>query len=389
MTSLPTFAHRRTATVGFFSLALLFAAGGCKPTLPGSTASRQPSADDAKVYVQTLLPSALRLSNFQADAPMRQPNTSPDGNTWTVSVKATLTPAEDLLAAASLEQDHAFYAATDDLDDLKAWRNTYVRSRYARTYGAFDLPTLPPPAHLLVVQQPKGKPLAPIYGKVAAEWQVDHWRWSNVDLEPPSSLGQPRALFTDDPTLVLGSPEADAVRVAQQGLDEFRHKQATTEDRFAKDLAAATKPGTVYRGQVKHPNGVLPCEVRFVEAKGAGDPQTVTFEVRLPQDPAYLYVYRAKLGSKIPLNIALGAAYQPVSSTTSDADTDVPVGDLSVRYVRGTGKLAAFGNLPGMMLNAAMGGSYSDVPFVLLGGHLKGVVGDFNGEFALSADLVR
>ena len=369
---------------------LLSGAGCSKPSSPTSSSGpRPPSADEAKAFVQSLLPSSLRLSDFKADAPMRQPNTAPDGNAWTISVKVTLTPAEDLLTTASLEQDRAFYAPIRDLDDLKAWRNTYVRSIYARTYGAFDLPALKPPVPLLVVQQAKGKALSPLYGKLAAEWQVDHWKWSEADLEPPS-VGRPRAMFGSDPTLILGSPEAEAVAAAQRkGVDEFRQKQADVEARYAKDLAAATKPGTTYKGQIKHPNGTMPCEVRFVETAGAADPQTVSFEVRVPQDPAYLYVFKAKFSPTIPLNIASDAAYQPTSPATSDADAAPPVGDLTATYVRGTGKLATYGNWPGVLVNGAIRLSYGGTPLVLLGGHIRGVVGDFNGDYTLDAEQIN
>lgn len=390
MNSLILVTSRYTAA-GVLIVALFSGAGCSKPSSPASSGgSRPPGAEDAKAFVQSLLPSAIRLSDFKADAPVRQSNSAPDGNVWTVSVKVTLTPAEDLLAAASLEQTKAFYASASDLDALKAWRNIYVRSIYSLAYGAFDTPAVASPARLLIVQQAKSKPLPPIYGKLAAEWQVDHWKWSDVDLELPV-VGQPRALFTDGPTLVLGSPEADAVTTAQRkGMDEFRQKQADVESHYAKDLAAATKPGTTYQGEIKHPNGTIPCEVRFVEVPGVADPQTVAFEVRLPQAPAYLFSYTAKLSPKVPLDIpAYFAAERTTVPATSEADAARPVGNLTVHYVRGTGKLATFGNWPGMLASGASRLSSSDRPFVLLGGHFRGLVGDFNGDYTLDSTVTQ
>ncbi|MBE7156946.1 MAG: hypothetical protein INR62_00670 [Rhodospirillales bacterium] len=371
--------------------ALLSSAACSKPTSTsgGSGGPRPPGMGDAKAFVQSFLTPEMGLSvgDFKADAPVRQSGTAPDGNAWTVSVKVTLTPTEDLLESATVEQDHAFYAPVADLETLQAWRNVYVRSIYARTYGAFDLPALAAPARLLVIGQPKGKSLPAAYGKLAAQWQVDHWRWSNVDLQLPA-VDRPRATFTDRPSLVLGTPEAEAVAAAQRkGMDEFRRRQADVQGRYAKDLAADTKPGTTYTGQIRHPNGVMPCEVRFVEpAAGKADAQIVWFEVRVPQDPTYLYVFKAKLSPEIPLNIPSGAAFHPTTPATNDADTDPPVGNLTATYVRGTGKIATYKNWPGVLLNGAINLSYGGTPLVLLGGHLRGRLGEFNGDYLLDAE---
>ena len=312
------------------------------------------------------------------------PNMSPDSNAWIISVKITLTPVEDLLALPSSEDANVIDSLTGELNLLFAWRNAYVRSPYTHTCGPFDVqvPTASAP-QLLVLKQAKDKPLAPFYGKVAAEWQVDHWQFTNMDLELPQT-GQPRSSF-NRPTMVKGSPEAEAFLAAERkAVTEGKERQTAIESKYGKDVSAATKPGTIYRGQISHPRGVLPCEIRFLETPGA-DPQVATFEVRVPQEPSYQYVYSAALAPKVPLKIASdGVASQP--NPIPSGDTDVPVGNLIVNFVRGTGKTSTGGNLAGVMLSGAHGLG-NDKPLLLLGGRLKGVVASFNGDFSVDAEL--
>ena len=132
----------------------------------------------------------------------------------------------------------------------------------------------------------------------------------------------------------------------------------------------------------------MPCEVHFLDTPGA-EPQTVMFEIRVPQEPTYQYVYTAKLAAKVPLNIATDAApSQSIRLTSGSVEPDVPVGNMIVNYVRGTGKKSLFGSLPSVMLNGA-GGMGTDKPFLLLDGHFKGVVSSFNGDFSLASELTR
>lgn len=380
-------------------IAFLFLAGaGCKPAPRSNPAdaapstdggsSHQPNAGDIKIFFQTLLPAVVKVADLKADPPVRMPNTSPDSNTWLFSVKLTLTPTEDLLALPSSEDVRATNDLASELNTLVSWHNAYVRSPYARIYGAFDVQTPKAPApQLLVILQAKDKPLPPLYGKIAAEWQVDHWQFSNVDLELPP-MGQLRASFTG-PTMVKGSHEADVYVAAQQkAIADGKQKQAAIESRYANDLLAATKPGTVYRGQISHARGVVPCEVHFLDTPGA-DPQMTIFEIKVPQEPTYQYIYTAKLAPKVPLNVATDAVASPsIHLTAGSTGLDVPVGNLTVNYVRGTGKKTLFGSLPSVMLNGA-GGMGTDQPFLLLDGHLKGVVSSFNGDFSLAVEQAR
>ena len=298
------------------SAALLLMVAGCKPASAPSAdpttsssdnggeghGSRQPSASEFNAFFQTLLPAVVKVAELKTDPPVRMPDTSPGSNIWLISVKITLEPTEDLLALPPSEDVHVVDELVSELNTLIGWGNAYGRSPYARTYGAFDIktPTAPVP-QLLVVRQSKSKPLAPLYGKIAAEWQVDHWQFSNVDLELPQT-GQILSSFTG-PTMVKGSPEAATFMAAEQrAVAEAKQRQAAIESKYAKDLLAATKPGTTYRGQVSHARGVLPCEVRFLDTPGA-DPQMAMFEIRVPQEPTYQYFYTAKLAPKVPLNI--------------------------------------------------------------------------------------
>ena len=56
---------------------------------------------------------------------------------------------------------------------------------------------------------PKDHPLSPIYAKVTAEWQVDHWRFEPVEGNTSNGLlnaGKLRSEFSG-PTMAKGSPE--------------------------------------------------------------------------------------------------------------------------------------------------------------------------------------
>ncbi len=381
-------------------IAFLFLAdAGCKPAPPPSPgqatppvqgdASVQPNAGDFNAFFQSLLPSVVKVSDLKTDPPVRMPDTPPDSRIWLISVKITLTPVEDLLALPAPEDALVIDGLVNELNVLIAWRNAYARSPYTRVYGAFDVqaPAAPVP-QLLVVQQAKNKPLIPLYGKIAAEWQVDHWQFTNVDLELPR-MGQLRSSFAGGSTMINGSPEAEAFLAAERkSIADAKQRQVVIESNYTKDLLAVTKPGTIYRGQVSHPRGVLPCEVRFLETPGA-DPKMATFEIRVPQEPSYQYVYSAALAPKVPLKIASdGVASQSNRVPSGDANTDVPVGNLTVNFVRGVGKTSTGGNLAGMMLSGAHGLG-NDKPLLLLGGRLKGVIASFNGDFSVDAELSR
>ena len=395
---LPSIPCQRTAA-SVLAVVFLLVGAGCKPAPPPGSgqatppvngdASAQPNASDFNAFFQNLLPSVVKVSDLKTDPPVRMPDTPPDSRIWLINVKITLTPVEDLLALPAPEDTQVIDGLVSELNVLIAWRNAYARSPYARVYGAFDVQTSAAPVpQLLVVQQAKNKPLVPLYGKIAAEWQVDHWQFTNVDLELPR-MGQLRSSFAGGPTMINGSPEVEAFLEAERkSIADAKQRQVVIESNYTKDLLAITKPGTIYRGQVSHLRGVLPCEVRFLETPGA-DPNMATFEVRVPQEPSYQYVYSAALVPKVPLKIdSDGVASQFNRVPSGDANTDVPVGNLIVNFVRGTGKTSTGGNLAGMMLSGAHGLG-SDKPLLLLGGRLKGVIASFNGDFSVDAELSR
>ena len=217
---------------------------------------------------------------------------------------------------------------------------------------------------------------------MAATWQVDHWLFEEVDLQVPA-VGKPRSAFGSGPTMVKGSPQAEAFLAAEQkAIADAKAQQAAIEDRYAKDLAASTRAGTVYQGQVSYARGVLPCEVRLTETPGA-DPLTATFELRLPQRPTYLFTYVAKLAPRLPLNISQDDA-APSSPPAVNSDRDPSVGNLMVSCVRHAGQPSTDSNLPGLMVSGTY--VWNDRPFLLIDGHLKGAAASFNGIFFLQAD---
>ena len=393
---LPLIASRRSIATGVLACTLLFA--GCKPAPsvsqatppPNADAPRQPSAADFNAFLQTLLPPVMKVADLKTDPPTRMPDTSADGNTWIITVKLTLSPAEDLLALPSPEDAHVIDGLAAELNALIGWRNAYVGSPYARAYGSFDVavPTAPAP-QLLVVRQPQGKPLNPQYGKVAAEWEVDHWAFSNIDLELPT-LGQPRASFPGS-TMVKGSPEAVTfVETEQKAIADAKQKKAAIESSFTKDLLAATKPGTVYQGQINHHLGVLPCTLRFLDQPPGGDTQMTMFELRLTNEPSYQLVYTAKLLIPLPLG-ASSAATNGGSIQLPDDASPAPVGNLTVNFSHGSGQDEKGTTLPGMVLRGQTG-RYTphDQPFLIVGHQLRGLVSRYvNGEFVLTATEKR
>ena len=91
----------------------------------------------------------------------------------------------------------------------------------------------------------------------------------------------------------------------------------------------------------------------------------------------------------MPLKIVSDATgSQTIRVGPGDANADVPIGNLTVNFVRGTGKTSTGGDLAGMMLSGAHGLG-NDKPLLLLGGRLKGGVASFNGDFSVDAELSR
>ena len=358
------------------------------PQSQKSSTPSQPTANDFANYFRPTMKPFVKLVEVKADPPMRMPNAPPGSNVWLLNLKLTLAATEDLFGICPEEVDDtkAIASLTNELNGLVAWSNAYAQSAYARVYPGFEAKTPVSPVPLLIVlQQAKDRPQAPVYGKVAAEWQVDHWNFYAVDLDIPK-VGNPRSAF-NGPTMVQGSPEtADFFKIERDAIAQAKGKKDAIESRYADDLAKATKPGTTYRGQISHPRGILPCEVRFLNTPGV-DPQMAMFEVRLPQEPSYQLVYTAKLALQVPLNMPADAAANQYFPTPVPVGNPLPVGNLTVNFVRCAGKATPFGSLPSVLLygGKVMGGNK---PFLLLNRRIQGVVAQFNDNFSLNAEQI-
>ena len=255
-------------------------------------------------FVRGNLPPVIKLVEMKNDPPMPMPNTSPGSNVWLVSVRLTFALAEDELGAASPQDVQALQSAVDELSTLAAWSRAYAQSPYASLYPGF---TVNPPASaspkLLKVLHPKDRPLAPIYGKMAAEWQVDHWQFSVVDMTLPADDGQFRSAFTG-PVLIQGEPDTERLLVTTKAaIAEAKPKKAAIEAAYEDDLAKATRLGTLYRGQVSRGSSIIAAEVHFLEPP-TSDHQTARFEVRMPSAPSYVFTYTAKLAKEMPIHPA-------------------------------------------------------------------------------------
>lgn len=295
-------------------------------------------------------------------------------------------PVEDLLSLPPTDDAQAIDALVNELNGLITWRNAYARSPYVPAYGEFKVnaPVSPVP-QLLVVSQARDKPMAPIYGKVAAEWQVDHWQFTNVDLMTPP-LGQPRAAFSG-PTMVKGGADGEAFLKAQsEAIASAKQRQAAIESSYQKDLAKAIKPGTTYRGNVTRNGKAMLAEVRFVEPPPGSGAQVAAFALTLPNDPGYRVEYTAKLAQTLPLNL-------PTAPINDDAipildGTASPVSNLTVNWSRCETKDPQGKTAPGFLVYCLQHGwTRHDFPLLLLNHRLEGAVAQHvNGDYVLSAE---
>ena len=143
------------------------------------------------------------------------------------------------------------------------------------------------------------------------------------------------------------------------------------ERRYEEDLAQATKPGTVYRGQLLlRSNGFhkdpVPAEVHFLALPGA-EPQQLQFAIKLPKAPDYQFVYKAKLSAELPLQLPL----QP-----SDYGEPQLLGDLAVNPAHVSGKDDIGASMAGLLLIGARSGMTShNLPLSVLNHRLEGIVG--------------
>ena len=280
---MPTVPRPFSCHLGLLATVVFTALSGCKPAPPATTAqqtplpdgnaSRQPTANDFQAFFQGMLPATVKVSEVKMDAPTRMPNTSPASNIWLLSLKITVTPLEDLFSLPPPQDTQPIDNLVAELNALVAWRNAYANSPYAKACGAFEV-KVPPAAlpQLLVVAHPKDHPLLPIYAKVTAEWQVDHWQFEPTEGNTNTVLlnaGKLRSEFTG-PTMLKGSPEAEkALREMRDAINQARKEIGAIRGRYAEQVVNGTKPGTVYTGKVSYGSNVAPCELRFLDRRPA------------------------------------------------------------------------------------------------------------------------
>ncbi len=340
--------------------ACLAATCGCKPAAsppvghnappPELTASspvaaaHRPQADDLARFLRASLPAQFKLVDLQNDPPVPLPDTAPGTNAWLYNVRCVFAPAEDMLGAPTPQTAVAFQAAVDELSTLAAWSQAYAGSPYAARYsGLMVEPPSPTQPKLLAVLQAKDQPYAPVYGKLAAEWQVDHWNYEVVDLQPPADdQGWPRAHYPE-PVLVQGSPEAaQFLAKVQAAVAAAKPPQAAIEAAYRADLLAATPPGTRFVGQLRYGGSTVPAEVRLSAPPAGADPQQeVGLEVRLPNTPGEAFTYLAQRAQRLPLHptVAMNAD-ETTPVLTPEGAEPLAQGDLTLHLVRASGKPA-------------------------------------------------
>ena len=320
--------------------------------------------------------SWVRLAEVKMDPPVPMPNTSPADNVWLCKVKVTLVPTEDLLVHPSTEDAAAIDGLVNELNALVNWRNLYAKSPYVRACGDVKLkvPTASVP-QFLVVQHAKGQPLPPVYGKMAAEWQVDHWQFSVVDMNLAVD-GKPRSDYPGS-TMVKGSAEAEAfLKAEHDAIAQARQQIETVRSSYADQILRGTKPGTVYTGTVSYAQNVAPCELRFLDPTPGGDARFVNFQVTLPNlNPPCWYIYKARVTTELPIPVP-GTQPTPANpNPTFDFDTSnrVPEHNVFQSFVRCSNNKVGRDTLPSWLGSNDHGGQ----ALLLLNGHIDGLINDF------------
>ena len=265
---------------------------------PGD-ARRQPSTAELTNFIRSNLPPVLKLVELKNDPPAPPPNIASGSNVWFYNVRLTFAPIEDELSAPSAPVAASFQAIVDELNGLIAWSQAYAQSPYASRHPGFIVePPAPASPQLLALRHPKDRPLAPIYGKMMAEWQVDHWQFSMVDMNLPEDDGRFRSTFTG-PILLQGGPDAERfMTAAKAAIAQAKPKKETIEAAYKEDLRKATQPSTLYKGQITMRKQSMAAEWQFIASPG-GDSNLVRFELRLPAS-GYVFTGSAKLAAGIP-----------------------------------------------------------------------------------------
>ncbi len=358
------------------------------PVQTSGNARRPPGTAELSAFLRAKMPPVVKLVDVRNDPPVPMPGYAPGSNVWLLNVRVTIAAAEDELAEAPPRDVQAFQAAENELSALAAWSVAYAESPYASLYPGFTV-NLPQPAspRLLTVVHPKDQPLAPLYGKFAAEWQMDHWEFSIMDMPTPADDGKLRSAFTG-PVLVEGEPATERyIAVTKSAIAEAKPKKAAIEAAYEDDLIKAMRPGTLYRGQVSRGGSVVPAEVHFLET-GTADQQIARFEVRLPNSPGYVFTFTAKLARQVPIH-PIPVARDDDAAPQSNDDEPVPKTDLTVGFEHADGKSPQGTAIPNELLN-----DYTQympphaLPLSLFKGRLEGVISTVSGSYKLSAQRV-
>ena len=369
------------------------AAGGQNPAPDNSVlhspadARRQPSTGELTNFLRTQMPPAVRVVDVKNDPPVSLPNTLPGTHAWLLNVRLTFASAEDQFEPAAALDVQALQTLLEELHGLDDWSQSYARSPYTDLGPGFTVHVPAPAApQLLVLTHPKDRPFAPIYGKVAAEWQVDHWQFTVLDLQMPDDASKPRGAFTG-PTLVQHSPEAERfLATAKAALSEAKTSQATIERRYQEALAQATRPGTVYHGELRllstSPPNPVPVEVRFVDVTlGDPAPHQAQFTLKLMQPPTgHEYAFRAELAEHLPL-VPPGQTHQSIGYKAAS------LGDASIDFAQATGKEDQSMSLGGLLFRAMHSGlNAGNLQLFVHNRRLEGwVASGYYGQLLISA----
>ena len=315
---------------------LLWVLAGCKPaTSPLSTqsqpssANRQPDTSELAGFLRGQLPPFLKLVELKNDPPAPLHNAASGDNAWLYNVRLTFALTEDELGPPSPQDAQAFRLVVDKLNSLAAWGEAYSSSPYNKLYPGFAV-HLPAPAspQLLAVIRHKDQPSAPLYGRMSAEWLVDHWQFTVQGLAMPEDEGHLRSEYTG-PILVQGDPAtARLVAAAKAEIAQTEPRKEAIERSYQEDLRRATQPGTLYKGQITRRDKTMDAEIQFVALVPGAGADVAKFELRLPAS-GFVYTCSAKLAQGVP---NMPVAPSDANDLSLDSAQTTQKGDLIVNY---------------------------------------------------------
>ena len=197
---------------------------------------------------------------------------------------------------------------------------------------------------------------------------------------------KPRGWFQGT-TLVQGNRETSHyIGEIQAALRDAKEKQAVIERRYQEALAQATRPGTVYHGELRllstSPPNPVPVEVRFVDV-ALGNPASheAQFTLKLAQPPTgHDYTFRAKLAEHLPL-VPPGQTHQAIGYKAAS------LGDASIDFAQATGKEDQSMSLAGLLFRAMHSGlNAGNLQLFVHNRRLEGwVASGYYGQLLISA----